>query len=216
MSKALDFITYPEHEVQRKNVVLALHGRNANKKAFLPFVRQIAMPEITWMLPSAPYISPESHEVRWWYEHEEQNLHEIKRSRELITTLLGHILDSGVQSDCIFIMGFSQGAVMAIDTALRFPLPLGGLIVLSGYVTHTDLLKVERHLGNVHCPIFLAHGLRDQLLSIEHGRENHRILTMLGYAVEYHEYDTGHRISRQEAKDIQSFLERNMFKTAGS
>jgi phospholipase/carboxylesterase len=96
--------------------------------------------------------------------------------------------------------------VMAIDTVLRFPLALGGIMALSGYIAHPDLLSIERHVANANVPIFLAHGLRDPVLPIKYGRENHRLLTMMGYAVEYHEYDTVHRINREETRDIQTFL----------
>ena len=43
------------------------------------------------------------------------------------------------------------------------------------------------------------------------GRENNRVLTELGYDVDYNEYDTAHRVSSQETRDIRAFLHRHMY-----
>jgi phospholipase/carboxylesterase len=78
-------------------------------------------------------------------------------------------------------------------------------------VLRPEHLREERHAANDRIPIFLAHGVRDTILSIEVGRENNLALLDLGYDVEYHEYDTAHRVSSEETRDIRAFLHRHMY-----
>jgi phospholipase/carboxylesterase len=164
-----------------------------------------------WVLPSATYFDDAAPDVRWWYDNDLRDPVEVRQSRDLISDLVSMQLDDGVAAENIFLVGFSQGAVMSLDTALRYPVRLGGIVALSGYVIDPQLLAEEKHPANQRIPIFLAHGTRDKILGIEVGRENHRVLSALDLAVEYHEYDTAHRVSSDETRDIRAFLHRHMY-----
>jgi phospholipase/carboxylesterase len=208
---ALDYITFPEDLDRADHAMIGLHGRNANKYAFFPFVRQMGFLHTRWVLPSATFAAEPASDIRWWYDNDLLDPVEVQQSRQEINALIEMQLDDGIPPENIFLVGFSQGAVMSIDTALRYPQRLGGIVALSGYVLHPEHLRVERHEANLRIPIFLAHGTRDQILSIEVGRENQLALEDLGYTPDYHEYDTAHRISSQETRDIRAFLHRHMY-----
>ncbi|MCB2203228.1 dienelactone hydrolase family protein [bacterium] len=208
---ALDYITFPDDLDRADYAMIGLHGRNANKYAFFPFVRQMGFLHTRWLLPSATFASDDAPDVRWWYDNDRRDPVEVQQSREEINALIDSQLTDGIAAENIFLVGFSQGAVMSVDTALRYPQRLGGIVSLSGYVIHPDFLREERHKANTRVPIFLAHGTRDQILSVETGRENQRVLEDMGYDVEYHEYDTAHRVSSQETRDIRAFLHRHMY-----
>jgi phospholipase/carboxylesterase len=208
---ALDSITWPDNLDRADYAMIGLHGRNANKYAFFPFVRQMGFLHTRWILPGATFASQNSPEVRWWFENDRKDPIEVQQSRALIGQLIDEQIDSDIAPENIFLIGFSQGAVMSIDTALRYPQRLGGVVSLSGYVLHPEHLRVEKHPANERLPIFLAHGLRDTILPIEIGRENNLALRDLGYDVDYHEYDTAHRVSSAETRDIRAFLHRHMY-----
>lgn len=207
----LDYLTYPDDLERADHAILGLHGRYANKSAFLPFVRQMGFVRTRWVLPSATFADDAAPNVRWWYDNDRQDPVEIRQSREEIGGLIGMQIDDGVRPENIFLVGFSQGAVMSLDTGLRYPERLGGIISLSGYVIHPEHLREERNEANLRIPIFLAHGTRDRILDIAVGRENRRVLEDMEYDVEYHEYDTAHRVSSDETKDIRAFLHRHMY-----
>ena len=207
----LDYLTFPDELDRADYAMIGLHGRNASKYAFFPFVRQMGFLHTRWVLPSATYFDDASPDVHWWYDNDLRDPTEVQQSRDLISDLISAQLDDGVAPENIFLVGFSQGAVMSIDTALRYPVRLGGIVALSGYVFDPARLREEQHTANKRIPIFLAHGTRDQILGIEVGRENYRMLTDLGYEVDYHEYDTAHRISSEETRDIRAFLHLHMY-----
>jgi phospholipase/carboxylesterase len=208
---ALDLATYPDQLARTEFVMIGVHGRDANKYAFFPFVRQMGFLHTLWLLPSAPYAAPHAPDVRRWFDPDERSEPQIRHSRALIEDVIAHARSLGVPAENVFLVGFSQGAVMAVDTALRYPHRLGGVVALSGFVASPALLEAERHPANRRIPIFLAHGTRDTVLPISIGRENHERLAAMGCAVEYHEYDAAHRISSAEVKDIRAFLHRHMY-----
>ena len=208
---ALDYLTFPEDLDRADYAMIGLHGRNANKYAFFPFVRQMGFLHTRWVLPSATFAREESDDVRWWYDNDRKDPVEVQESRERIGELIAMQIDDGIPPENVFLVGFSQGAVMSLDTGLRYPERLGGIVALSGYVIHPEHLREERSAANQRIPIFLAHGTRDRVLDIEVGRENNRVLEDMDYDVEYHEYDTAHRVSSQETKDIRAFLHRHMY-----
>ena len=207
----LDFAVHPEDVNNPEFQMIGLHGRDANKYAFFPFVRQMGFLHTQWILPSATFHSKSSKDVRFWFDRETQNSKEITQSRKQIGDLLDMSIMQGIRPENIFLIGFSQGAVMAVDTGLRYQQRLGGIVALSGYVAHPDLLQRETSDANRQIPIFWGHGTRDQIISVERGRENAEVLKDMGYHVEYHEYDTSHRISSPEVKDIRAFLHRHMY-----
>jgi len=207
----LDHITFPDELDRADYAMIGLHGRNANKYAFFPFVRQMGFLHTRWVLPSATFAAEGTDDVRWWFDNDLKDMVEVQESRDHISDLIAMQIDDGIPPENIFLVGFSQGAVMSLDTVLRYPKRLGGIVALSGYVIHPDILLEELHDANRRVPIFLAHGTRDTILGIEVGRENHRVLTDMNLDVEYREYDTAHRVSSQETRDIRAFLHRHMY-----
>jgi phospholipase/carboxylesterase len=211
---SLDYLIFPENLDRADYAMIGLHGRNANKYAFFPFVRQMGFLHTRWVLPSASFADEASPDIRWWYDNDRKDPAEVQNSRDRISDLIHEQIDDGIPPENIFLVGFSQGAVMSLDTALRHPVRLGGIVALSGYVMYPDVLRAELQDANRRIPIFMAHGLRDTILRIEVGRENRRVLEEMELEVEYHEYDTAHRVSSKETRDIRAFLHRHMYGVA--
>lgn len=210
-AETLDFNIFPEDEQSPEFTMLGLHGRNANKYAFFPFVRQMGFLHTQWILPSATYATEQSEDIRHWFNHISHDKDEVAYSRRLITDIIDNTIRFGVLPENIFLVGFSQGCTMSIDTALRYPERLGGIVALSGYVVHPEMLEKERSAANQSIPIFWGHGEEDDIIDVKRGRENAGILANMGYNVEYHEYPTTHRIASEEVKDIRAFLHRHMY-----
>jgi phospholipase/carboxylesterase len=211
MNTDLDVLFHPSTLDRADFVMIGLHGRDADSSAFFPFVRQMGFLHTRWVLPRAPFPSPAPAAAWRWFTNDAQSATQIAGSRERLTALLNRLLAGGASPENVFLVGFSQGAVMALDTALRFPIRLGGVVALSGYVAHPDLLARERHSANARLPIFIAHGVHDTVLTIDVGRRTADVLRSLGYAIDYHEYEAAHRIAIAEVRDIRAFLHRHMY-----
>ena len=104
--------------------------------------------------------------------------------------------------------GFSQGGAISLQTGLRHPERLAGIMALSTYVPIAATLEAERNAANRDVPIFMAHGTQDPIIPLANARRSRELLERLGYPVEWHEYAMPHSVSPQEIDDIGAWLRR--------
>jgi phospholipase/carboxylesterase len=106
----------------------------------------------------------------------------------------------------IVLAGFSQGGAIALQTALREPRGLGGVLALSTYLPLASTLAAERSAANAGIPIFMAHGTADNVLPLALGEGSRRTLEALGYPVEWRTYPMAHSVSLEEIGAIGAWL----------
>lgn len=91
-----------------------------------------------------------------------------------------------------YVMGRSLGSICALELAAKFPGQLKGLIVESGFISVTDLIRhlglpspgdlsrleqEKRHLAeSINLPSLIIHGERDRLVPLEQGRDLYQSL----------------------------------------
>ena len=56
--------------------------------------------------------------------------------------------------------------------------------------------------------IFISHGVYDNVISVNEGREANKILKGIGFKVEYKEYPITHEISLDVISDIKKWIEK--------
>jgi phospholipase/carboxylesterase len=132
----------------------------------------------------------------------------IRASSAAIDQLVQRENERGVATGQIVLAGFSQGGVIALYTAVRYPQKFAGVMGLSCYLAAPAKLQTERLAANRSTPIFLAHGAIDPMISEAHGLQARAALEAAGYAVEWHSYRMGHEVCGEEIADIAAFLRR--------
>ena len=93
-----------------------------------------------------------------------------------------------------------------LQTGLRHPERLAGILALSTYLPLKDSVEKERSAANKDLPIFLAHGRYDDMIRMERATQTRDALTALGYPVEWHEYPMPHSVCPEEIGHIAQFL----------
>lgn len=197
--------------------VIWMHGLGADGNDFVPIVQTLdlsAIP-IRFLFPHAP-LQPVTinggHVMRAWYDirntdfdarEDEDGLY---RSQRGIVALIKRENQRGIPSDRIVLAGFSQGAVMALQTGLRHSEKLAGILALSGYLALAEKLDQEATTANQNTPIFMAHGSRDPVVPISLAQISLEHLQKRNYTVEWHEYPIEHTVSEQELADISNWL----------
>lgn len=125
-----------------------------------------------------------------------QTLHWIERERAL-----------GVPAERIIIGGFSQGGVIALHAALRYPERLGGVLALSTWLPLSSSLRVEHQCAALATPIFLAHGTDDDILPLSAAERAYQTLTALGCQnLTFKTYPMAHGICEQELIELRDWL----------
>lgn len=146
-----------------------------------------------------------------WYDidinnREREDETGLRASQALIEALIEREKARGIPASRIVLAGFSQGCVMTLQTGLRHPEKLAGLMCLSGYLALRPKLAAERNADATDMPIFMAHGRFDQVLPISWGAQSRDALASLGYQVEWHEYPMEHSSSPEELSDMAIWL----------
>ena len=94
----------------------------------------------------------------------------------------------------IHLVGFSQGAALALTFALLYPLMVRAVAGLSGFLPEdAGEYIADKPLRDL--PVMLAHGTRDELVPVQKARQAVGLLTQAGARVDYCEDDVGHKLS---------------------
>lgn len=200
--------------------VIWLHGLGADGNDFVPIVREIdlsACQPLRFIFPTAPtrpVTINGGYAMRAWYDIFTPDLVRreddpgLRASQAQIAALIAGQIARGIPAHRIVLAGFSQGCAMTLQTGLRHPQQLAGLLCLSGYLPLATMIAAERHAANQKIPIFMAHGRQDPVVTFARGEQSRDMLQALGYQIEWHAYNMQHSVCAAEVADIGQWLTR--------
>jgi phospholipase/carboxylesterase len=215
MSAILPHITLESGKRPRHSIIW-LHGLGADSGDFVPVADELELPvAVRYIFPDAP-MRPVTINgglvMRAWYDIASQSIaaqqdaEGIRASQLLVEGLIAQEVARGIAPGNIFLAGFSQGGAIALHTALRQAVPLGGVLALSTYLPLADSAAREVQAGTRATPIFMAHGRSDPVIPCALGMGSRDALLGLGYMVEWHEYAMQHAVCEEELRDIEAWL----------
>jgi phospholipase/carboxylesterase len=200
--------------------IIWMHGLGADGSDFVPVVNELGLDgaAVRFVFPHAPMRAVTINNgfvMRAWYDVSFGDLEGksrrpdalgIHESQEQITALVEREAGRGIAPGRIVLAGFSQGGAIALQTGLRHPEQLAGVMALSTYLPLADSLALEAAPANKTMPIFMAHGLFDPVVPLVMGAGSMTFLTGLGYVVEWHQYPMQHSVCAEEIRDIGAWL----------
>ncbi|MEE9222900.1 MAG: dienelactone hydrolase family protein, partial [Nitrosomonadaceae bacterium] len=193
-------------------------GLGADGNDFVPIARELDLQSsihTRFVFPHAPMRSVTINGgsvMRAWYNISNQSLssHEdvvgLRASQFAIETLISQEKQNGIRPENIVLAGFSQGGVMALQTGLRYPEKLAGIMALSCYLPLAQTLATEAHQANSSTPIFMAHGRNDPVIPLTLATLSRQQLLESGYCVEWNVYQMAHSVCIEEIADISKWL----------
>lgn len=114
---------------QGRAVVIMVHGRNAGPANILDLAARFERPRLTYLAPAASGGT--------WYPYSfmadiASNEPGISSGIEVLRALVARVEQAGVARSRIVLMGFSQGACLAAEFAIRNASRFGGVVIFSG------------------------------------------------------------------------------------
>lgn len=106
----------------------------------------------------------------------------------------------------IYVLGFSQGGVMAYDLALGSPAEFKALVALSSWLPAELAARFRSTPAHAALPTLVIHGERDPMIPIARAHESRARLEALGITVAHGEYAMGHEINAQSLRDMAGWL----------
>lgn len=190
-------------------VVVILHGLGADSKDLLPLAQALepAHRRVRFILPNArklPVSVNNGTLMPAWYDivgadfSNERAPAGLAQSFADLEALITQ--QQAITRMPILLIGFSQGGALALHTALQSHTHIAGVAALSAYLPPS-----ENYLKSA-TPIFMAHGIYDDVVPISAAMRSRSTLEILGYRVEWHEYPLGHQLSAALIADLSAWL----------
>ncbi|HEX8432829.1 MAG TPA: hypothetical protein VF625_16205 [Longimicrobium sp.] len=193
-------------------LVVLLHGRGSNRFDLGGLAPHIA-PNAVVVTPEAPFSGME-----WgygpgsaWYRFMGRNRPEPE-SFEASQRALGAFLAElpgrlPVRTGPLVLGGFSQGGTMSVAYALRNPGAAPLILNFSGFLAdHPSVAATPESVRGTR--LWWGHGTLDPQIPFELGEEGRAALRAAGADLEIGDYEIGHSIDGDEARDARMWLER--------
>lgn len=142
-------VFYPQTTATKYPTIVALHGRGTDEYDLLPLVETLGLNDVLVVAPRAPLpFNPGGLMGGFaWYDIGQEGIphpQTFQPSVDLLHRFLGEIKAAyPVNPERLFLLGFSQGTVMAYAAALLDPESIRGIAALSGYVPNKSGLPLN-------------------------------------------------------------------------
>lgn len=206
-----------EPKTDAKSAVIWLHGLGADGHDFEGVLPQLNLPDshnIRFIFPHAP-VQPVTINggmaMRSWYDivsvtiADHADLAGIEASRCIVDELIEQQIEQGIAADRILLAGFSQGGLVALHSGLHSQNKLAGVLALSTYYPQQCLQAVTNNV-----PVFMAHGLYDQVIPITVAQQAQQLFEKLGLSMEWRTYPMEHQVCQAEIEAISNWLQQQL------
>ena len=186
--------------------MVMLHGRGATALDILTLVPELEQPGWTFLAPQAAGAT--------WYPYPftapiERNEPWLSSALAVVDELVVRIAAAGIPPERTVLLGFSQGACLALEYAARNARRFGGVVGLSGGLIGPD--GAERHdSGSFQgTPAFLGCSDRDPHIPAARVGHAARVLEGLGADVTVVLYpNLDHTVNREEIEQVRDIMSR--------
>ena len=200
--------------------LVMLHGRGGSPENMLGLAAHLALPDVACLAPEAAGHS-------WWPQSFlaplSRNEPDLSSGLRAVTAALGELEREGISPDRVVVMGFSQGACLALEYAARAGLAFRSVVGLSGGLVGTgevDGMPSDALYGHAPkrfdydgrldgVPVFLGCHERDPHIPLTRVEESAEVFGRLGAEVTTQIYPgAGHGIVEEEVLFLRGLLNR--------
>jgi predicted esterase len=184
--------------------MVMIHGRGATAEDILELAAEFKQSGFAYLAPQAAQHS--------WYPNSflapmSSNEPGLSSGLAVIAALLEQLADAGIPTESTILLGFSQGACLALEFAARNARRYGGLVGLSGGLIGPD--GTPRNYGGSleDTPVFLGCSDSDFHIPRERVEQSAEVLQQLGGNVTAKLYPRmGHTVNRDEIRAVQGMM----------
>lgn len=185
--------------------VIMVHGRNAGPANILDLAPRLGRPALTYLAPAAA--------GRTWYPFSfmadrASNEPGLSSGLNVLGSLVARVQAAGTPTSRIVLLGFSQGACLTAEFAVRHPARYGGVIIFSGGLIGPPGTTWPRSGGFDGAPVFLGCSDRDSHVPESRVRESAEVFEHMGARVTMRIYPgMGHLVNDDEIAVAQSMID---------
>jgi predicted esterase len=184
--------------------VILVHGRGGSPDAMIALARDLVVADVAYFAPSASGGT--------WYPYSflapiHQNEPGLSSGLRVLSQLVDMIARNGLPHERVALLGFSQGACLALEFAARHARRYAGVIGLSGGIIGPSGTPRPYTGWFNDTPIFLGCSDVDAHVPLERVHESADVFRRLGAAVDERIYpQMGHIINQDELDAVKTLL----------
>lgn len=199
--------------IETPKVLLMIHGITGDENSMWVFGRKFS-PSYLILSPRAPFpAQPFGYSWRDLNKHPLQTdfgkpaFHMLEPSAAALIRLVDEYTASlKIEAHQFDVIGFSQGAAMVSILGLIYPNRIRKMGVLAGFVPS----GLEEYIAKkplVDKKVFVAHGTKDEIVTIDRAHEAVKLFEQAGADVKFVEDEVGHKLGSHGMKALEEFLQ---------
>lgn len=209
-------VAQPSEKLKSNPLLIVMHGYGSNEKDLFDLAKQLNPKFYVASLRGTLLLGEESNcwfvierlpnkQIRYDYKQaEESRLKVVAFIREFCKAFKA-------DSNNVYLMGFSQGAIMSYDILLKSNFKIKGIMALSGRLMNESAQNFNHLTANAR--VFVAHGSQDEVLDIaELTKISHFFRPKIVEQLTLKTYNMPHTISNEEVADMKTWLNQNLLK----
>ena len=187
-----------------RRVAIFIHGRGASAEDILGVAPELGTDDVAYLAPQAA--------GNTWYPYSflspiSQNEPNLTSALNVIAELVAKIASDGHASDRLIILGFSQGACLALEFAARNANRYAAVIALSGGVIGPPGTPRNYPGAMLETPVFLGCSDIDPHIPLERVHESADVFRRMGARVDERIYKRmGHTINADELAAVRELV----------
>ncbi len=184
--------------------MVMIHGRFATAEGMLTLADEFTVDGFAYRAPQATSSN--------WYpfrfiEPLEKNEPYLSSALKAVDTCIMRLSENGFPPQKIILLGFSQGACLALEYAARNPRKFGGVVGLSGGVIGPTGMDFNYEGSMEGTPVFLGCSDVDSHIPLERVHETATAFEKLGASVDKRIYPgMEHTINEDEIKAVNAIM----------
>ena len=190
--------------VDARLTVILVHGRGASAGDILELAEELRCDDVAYLAPQAA--------GHTWYPYSflapiPRNEPGISSGLAVLSRMIGSLHDQGVDSQRIGLLGFSQGACLALEFAARHARRYAGVFALSGGLIGPPGTPRNYPGSFADTPVFLGCSDTDPHIPLERVHESGDVFRRMNAKVDERIYPRlGHTVTQDEIHAIQEIL----------
>lgn len=187
-----------------KLAMVMVHGRGASAEDILTLADDLHHPDFIYLAPQAagytwypyPFLAPLERNEPW-----------LSSALAGIASIMDTLMEKGLPAEKVILLGFSQGACLALEYVARNARRYGGLVGLSGGLIGPPGTP-RNYMGSLEStPVFLGCSDSDPHIPKERVIESEEILSSLGGMVTTRLYpNQGHTVNQDEIEIVRLMM----------
>ena len=189
---------------EARAAMILIHGRGASPEDILSLVPEFDQSGFTYLAPQAAGFT--------WYPYSflrslEENEPYLSSALGVIETMLADLAAAGIPAERTILLGFSQGACLAVEFAARHAHRYGGVVGLSGGLIGPDGTPRDYSGSLAGTPVFLGCSDVDPHIPKDRVLESAQALQELGGKVTLRIYpQMGHLVNEDEIEAVRELM----------